>query len=77
MVLKPCKHLDFNPENYPTCDLVDMETETTRGLKCWRRRTPEGEIQYVQFCKKRGRIYGLLECFDTHKWPRCYEPEDD
>lgn len=47
-----CKHLDFSP-NY------DAKRQlTTKGLFWMREREP----QMVQFCKKRGRIYGCESC---------------
>lgn len=74
MKLIPCKHLNFNPEDYPSCQLVRMETEDNPNLCCWKRFTPNGEIQYCQFCDKRGRIYRLTECHSDEEWD-CYEPD--
>lgn len=73
--MKPCRHLDHNEANYPTCELV-----TIPGFSCevkyWRRtQVPyEGAPVKVQFCGQgRGRINGIFQCYNQGEMP-CYSP---
>lgn len=75
MTLIPCRHLDHNAENYPSCELV--ESIDFPGVK-WFRRTKEigkGIPVDVQFCgKSRGRINSIFDCYEGCL--SCYEPVD-
>lgn len=52
MIFNGCEHLDFEP-NYAA-----KRQQTPMGL-FWMR---EAEPSMVQFCKKKGRIYGCQSC---------------
>jgi hypothetical protein len=73
MQLVPCRHLDFEEESYPTCELVDLSDKGFPGAKHWIRQDPEGNPQNVQFCKQRGRIYGIFQCLQPGEMC-CYKP---
>ena len=80
--MKPCKHLDYS-DSYPECELVEIE-----GFECpvrhWRRTLylPGGPMHYdgapvnVQFCKLRGRINGIFDCYNPGEMC-CYEPAEE
>jgi hypothetical protein len=71
-MMKPCKHLDYNKESYPSCELVEI-----KGFPCpvkhWKRTVVpyEGAPVNVQFCK-RGRINGIFQCYNQGEM-HCYE----
>lgn len=69
IIFHPCKYLDHLPEKYPSCKLVDLTEEGYPGFKYWIREDPEGNPQRVQFCKKRGRIYNIFNCYGSRD---CY-----
>ena len=73
--LHKCKHLDHNPEHYPTCKLKNVEHFGYEWIKYWQREDPDGNLQDVQFCNKRGRIRGILGCYDNIDQCVDYEPE--
>lgn len=73
MKLIPCKHIDHNPENYPSCELkTDDDYPSLKYFK--RTLITEGDPVNVQFCGKgRGRINSILDCYgDMH----CYEAKN-
>jgi hypothetical protein len=71
--MRPCKHLDYDG-NYPTCALVTLP----EGVRYWRRPLfYEGQKQDVQFCKLRGRINSILDCYEPPGPLSCYEPAPD
>lgn len=74
--LRKCKHLDHDPEHYPGCELKNVDHTGYEWIQYWRRVDPDGNLQDVQFCKKRGRIYGILACYDNIDNCRFYDPED-
>lgn len=78
-MMKPCKHLDHNPDNYPGCTLITLEQFAACTVKHWRRNEvpyPEAPIN-VQFCGQgRGRINGIFQCYNQGEMS-CYEPTDD
>ena len=75
--MKACKHLDHEPENYPTCKLVTIDTMSV-PVKYWERQNlpyPEAPRK-VQFCGDgRGRINGIFQCYNPGEM-HCYDPED-
>lgn len=60
-----CKHLDFEP-NYDAIRQV-----TPMGLFWMRKQEPS----MVQFCKRRGRLYGPLACLGSEN-ARCGDYEE-
>ena len=74
MSLIPCKHLDHNPENYPSCELKTCEPHFP-DVKYFERNVPyEGAATKVQFCGQgRGRINSVFECYEGCM--SCYEPK--
>lgn len=74
-VFIPCKYLDYRPENFPSCTLIDLTSEGYLGFKYWIREDPEGNPQAVQFCKNRGRIYNIFNCYG-HCDCYCKEVQD-
>lgn len=82
--MKPCKHLDHNPENYPSCEFVTL-TDFSCLVSFFQRTDylPGGPLHYdgapvkVQFCGKgKGRINGIFQCYNPGEMS-CYEPEQD
>uniref|UniRef100_A0A6M3X596 Uncharacterized protein n=1 Tax=viral metagenome TaxID=1070528 RepID=A0A6M3X596_9ZZZZ len=80
--MKPCKHLDYNEKNYPKCKL-----KTDVLVKFWDRLeggfVTQSELEQfpntaikVQFCKKRGRINGIFQCYNAGELS-CYEPAEE
>jgi hypothetical protein len=66
-LLCPCIHLDFDEGNYPSCELRNLGPELP-GIKFWYRDkniAGEGAPLSVQFCKLRGRINSILECYEN------------
>lgn len=70
--MKPCKHLDHNEKNYPGADLVELDGFSC-PVKYWNRYNPVGEKEKVQFCKLRGRVKGIFQCYNKNEL-HCYEP---
>ncbi len=76
----PCKHLDYDPEKYD----LDIELHTCAphfpDVRFWRRgptwtdNGPEHppNPSDVQFCKLRGRITGIFQCYNPGELS-CYE----
>ena len=73
--MKPCKYLDYDEKNYTTAKLVTID-EFSSKVKYWERKDPSGNIQKVQFCKLRGRIKGIFQCYNEGEM-NCYEPVED
>jgi hypothetical protein len=71
--LIPCKHLDHNPENYPSCELKTCEL--IPHVKFFERKPiHEGAATQVQFCGQgRGRINSIFDCYESCSMS-CYEP---
>ena len=77
--MKPCKHLYYNVENYPSCTLLTLREFPKCVVKYWRRdEVPyEGAPVNVQFCGAgRGRINGIFQCYQRGEMS-CYEPTQD
>lgn len=80
--MKPCKHLDHNPERYPSCELIELKSFSC-PVFFWKR--PEafthenGERvnpENVQFCGKgRGRINEIFACYNEGEM-YCYQPKE-
>ena len=72
MTMKQCKHLDYDGE-YIDCELKTCEPHFP-DVKYWHRNNPpyEGAPVKVQFCKKRGRINGIFDCYNVGEMP-CHE----
>ena len=75
MTMKPCKHLDYEGE-YLNCEIKTCEPEYPE-VRYWNRnKVPyEGAAIKVQFCKKRGRVPGIFQCYNVGEMP-CYELDD-
>ena len=72
MKLKPCRHLDYDTE-YVDCELRSCEPDFPEVKYWYRLNVPyENAPRRVQFCKLRGRINGIFQCY-TGEMP-CYEP---
>jgi len=69
---KPCKYLDYDEKKYPSCDLRDLGPECPL-IRFWFRRGQDQNIN-VQFCKLKGRINSVLDCYE----PGCldYKPKE-
>lgn len=74
---KPCKHLDYETE-YINCTIQTCAPDFPE-IRYWRREAPhiarEGLPDKVQFCKQRGRINSVFDCYTGAKW--CYEREGE
>jgi len=75
--MNPCKHLDYNGE-YINCEIVEITGFSCR-VRHWRRGTiwtdgplNEGNPKNVQFCKLRGRIKGIFQCYNPGEMS-CYD----
>jgi len=72
MELIPCKNLDYDS------DYIDCEIETGAphypDVKYWKRNNVpyEGAAVKVQFCKLRGRINGIFDCYNVGEMS-CHE----
>lgn len=73
MKMEPCKHLDYGP-NYPSCALKTC-APTYPDVRYWERpHVPyKGAPVKVQFCRKKGRINGIFDCYGERP---CFEPYD-
>ena len=78
--MKPCKYLDYESD-YRDCKLCTCAPHYP-DVRYWRR----GEIwthengeqvnpRDVQFCKKRGRITGIFQCYNEGEMS-CYEAQE-
>jgi hypothetical protein len=74
--LQKCKHLDHNADNYPSCQLKNVEYPGYEFVKYWTREDPDGKLQDVQFCELKGRIRGILACYDNIDRCSSYDPEN-
>lgn len=79
--MKPCKHLDYET-NYLDCKIITLN-DFKIPVKYWERgktwtegKCNEGNPKNVQFCKKRGRINGIFQCYNEGEMS-CYEPEEE
>ena len=78
--MKPCKHLDYDIKSYPTCTLVTIRKPSFDiEVKYWERKISKTELREfpntavkVQFCKKRGRIKGIFQCYNENELS-CHE----
>lgn len=75
--LIPCKHLDHDQTRYPGCELIAIN-EFGNEIKYFKRDSVvnKGLPINVQFCKKRGRINNILDCYDGCS-KSCYEVDDN
>ena len=70
----PCRYLDYEPH-------YDAELRTAAPdfphVRYWHRtKVPfEGAPRNVQFCRKRGRIAGIFQCYTGEL--ECYEPVEN
>ncbi len=70
----PCKHLDYDEDKYRgAAELVQIG-----GFKIpvsvWERLPPWSDTrERVQFCKLRGRIRGVFQCYNVGEL-QCHEP---
>lgn len=75
--MKPCRHLDYDEVSYsPGCTLRTAEPHYP-DVRYWERGpafTDGGGQVKVQFCKLRGRINGVFQCYNPGELS-CYEPE--
>ena len=76
MTLAGCKHLEYDEKKYPTCELRKIKGCT--AVRYWYRTIlPYSEApKYVQFCKLRGRINGVFDCYRPGGNMRCFEKEE-
>lgn len=79
--MKGCKHLDYEEGKFTDCEIVDLTDRGMPGVRHWKRgetwidRDANGRPQNpvnVQFCKLRGRINGIFDCYNAGELP-CYE----
>lgn len=75
MKLEPCKHLDYATENYPTCELKTCDPHFPQ-VKYFEREAPyEGAASKVQFCKLRGRINSIFDCYQKPGPMNCHDSD--
>ncbi len=76
-MLRPCKNLDYDPTKYEDCSIETCEPHFP-NVKYWLRgpRWTDGgqNPAKVQFCKGRGRINAIFDCYDGSM--SCYEPKE-
>ena len=62
--MKPRKHLDYERE-YLGCEIKNCAPDFPE-VRYWRRQTEwyDGAPVDVQFCKLRGRINSIFECYE-------------
>ena len=72
--MKPCKHLEHDPKKYPSCKFIEIYP----GVFCFERKpiTPGGATR-VQFCKKKGRINAIFDCYEPPGPSGCHEEIDN
>ncbi len=74
--LIPCRHLDYNEEKHPNCELKTCEPHFPNVKYFEREVLFEGAPTKVQFCGKgKGRINSVFECYEGCM--SCYEPKLD
>ena len=80
MDLKPCKELDYETK-FIHCEL--KEVKNFPGVKYWERdavMTDNGQnSRDVQFCKRRGRINNIFDCYEKgncHDYEPLVPPAD-
>lgn len=56
--IKGCIHLIYDTAQITGAELALVGNDGA----CWERVDPMGEFQLVQFCKRRGRMYGADIC---------------
>ncbi len=68
--LVPCRNLEYEGE-FHGCELKSMH-----GVKYWFRKNADaqGLPSRVQFCKLRGRVNSVLDCYEKG-FMHCYDPE--
>lgn len=76
-----CKHLDYD-EHFTDCEIVSLEDQGFPDVRYWKRgpswiggKLNEGNPEKVQFCKLRGRIKGIFQCYNAGELS-CYEAPD-
>jgi len=80
--MQACKHLDHEEGKFTNCELVQIGGFSV-PVKHWKREkvwTDNGPGQdpnpaNVQFCKLRGRIKGIFQCYNPGEMG-CYEVKD-
>ena len=81
--MKPCKHLDYDIESYPSCKLITIRKPAFDiEVKYWERQISQHELDLfpntaikVQFCKLKGRIKGIFQCYNENELS-CHEVDD-
>lgn len=57
-IIKGCVHLIYDTTRVTRAELALVGNDGA----CWERVDPMGKFQLVQFCEKRGRMYGADTC---------------
>ncbi|MCP4201880.1 MAG: hypothetical protein GY769_08100 [bacterium] len=82
--MKPCKHLDYDGD-YTDCTIQEAPSGILgeSGVRYWERGPTwtegpgnEENPRNVQFCKLRGRINSIFDCYQPPGPMRCHEPEE-
>ena len=74
--MKPCKHLDFDEAKYGRAAELVQIGGFSIPVQVWERLPPFSDTrERVQFCKQRGRIRGIFQCYNPGEMS-CYETED-
>lgn len=72
----PCRHLDYEDGKFTDCTI---QTVSGFDVRYWLRgKTWTEGTEFpskVQFCKLRGRINGIFQCYNEGEMP-CYEREE-
>lgn len=84
MSLIPCRHLDYEEGKFTDCTIETCAPHFP-DVRFWRRGqrwTDNGPLhrsnpQNVQFCKLRGRINNIFDCYEPPGPMSCHEPEEE
>lgn len=74
--MKACKHLDYNEKMYSQCEIRDCRPGYPDVRYWFRHVVPYKEApRNVQFCKLRGRINSVFDCYMKPGPANCYESD--
>lgn len=77
MKLEPCKNLDYREGHYLNCELKTFEANGAH-VKYFEREAPyAGAASKVQFCKFRGRINSMFDCYEKPGPMNCHESAEE
>ncbi len=81
--MTPCRNLDYTPGKFGPDITLETCAPHFPEVRFWKRGPTwtsgpgaPGAVQ-VQFCKPRGRIKGIFDCYEAPGPMSCYEPEPE